>query len=417
MIENYHIWLYLSIFIGFIMACAVGANDVANAMGTAVGSRILTIRQAIIIAAVFEAAGALLASGEVAGTLRNQVIDLSSLNGDYLALVYGMLASLLAATTWLVLASSRGWPVSTTHSIVGAIAGFGVVELGVHGVQWVILRDIALSWVLAPVLAGFIAFALFFGIQRLVYGANDQLARARLVLAIYMFLLVVVNLGVTLVAGLHVFNIEIGHTVGWVLAGGVGLVASGLFWLYLGQHSRVDMAMSRRAVYDKIEDNFKWLAILAACAMAYSHGSNDVANAIGPLASIIDAISTGQVNVENVMPLWVVLIGVAGVIIGLAVYGKKVIATIGTRIMQLTPSRGFCVQLATSSTVVIASGVGMPVSTTQILVGALLGLGFARGLRSINLRVVRSIFLSWVVTVPAGFILAIVYYFLMRILF
>ena len=184
MLDGFSFWIVISVCVGFFMACAVGANDVANAMGTAVGSRILTIRQAIFIAAFFEAAGAYLASGEVAGMLRNQVVDVSLLGGDVWSLVYGMLAALLASTTWLLLATYRGWPVSTTHSIVGAIAGFGAVRFGFHGVQWGVMGTIALSWLLAPMIAGFLAFALFFGIQRFAYGslknAKSKLAKLNL---------------------------------------------------------------------------------------------------------------------------------------------------------------------------------------------------------------------------------------------
>ena len=348
--------------------------------------------------------------------LRNEVVNITLLNGDYNAIVVGMLVALLASTTWLLLATQRGWPVSTTHSIVGAIAGFGVVRLGLSGVKWHILGKIGLSWFLAPIIAGFFAFALFFGIHRFVYGGVHKLNKVRLMLCLYMFLLVFVNLGVTLSAGLALFSFNLTYSMSWAIAAGLGGLAAICFWFSVSKKIHQDKIDSSRTLHEQVEASFKWLAILAACAMAYSHGSNDVANAIGPLSSIIDALNTGKINHTAPVPFWVLSIGVGGVIVGLALLGKKVIATIGTRITQLTPSRGFCVQLATSGTVVIASGLGIPVSTTQILVGALMGLGMARGLRSLNLRVVRSIFLSWVVTVPAGFAISVIYYYIINLM-
>ena len=408
------IYLILAIIFGGFMAWGVGANDVANAMGTSVGSRALTIKQAIIIAAIFEALGALLAGGQVTQTIRGSIIDSHMLMHSPQLLIYGMLAALLAAGTWLAVASIFGWPVSTTHSIVGALVGFGSVGLGVHYIYWRTVFNISLSWVGTPIIAGIIAFLLFTSVQRYIFITDNPFERAKRYIPVYIFIVAIVIMLVTMVSGIDHLGFKLSLRTDIVIAFLVSLLVTFIGMLILRRITLAPNA-SHRQQFEKVERIFGVLMIFTACAMAFAHGSNDVANAIGPLAAIVSIVQhKGIVSDETYVPLWIMLLGAFGIVVGLATYGHKVIQTVGTGITQLTPSRGFAAQLATASTVVLSSGFGLPISTTQTLVGAVLGVGFARGIAALNLGVIRNIFMSWIITLPAGAVLAIIYFYLIK---
>jgi PiT family inorganic phosphate transporter len=372
------IYIVLAALFGIFMAWGIGANDVANAMATSVGSKALTIKQAILVAAVFEFLGAVLAGGEVTSTIRKGIVDAELLSGSPELLVYGMLAALLAAGTWLLIASHKGWPVSTTHSIVGAIVGFAAVGIGVDAVHWEKVGTIVLSWVVSPVTAGFIAFLIYLSVKGLKHvGLKISLGDAYL-------LAIAVAVAIALVGGVAIRRIK------------------------------PDRKADKKDHFHTVERVFGVLMVVTACSMAFAHGSNDVANAIGPLAAVISVASTGAVAAKASLPLWVLMLGGGGIVIGLATFGIRVISTVGKKITQLTPSRGFAAELAAATTIVIASGTGIPISTTHTLVGAVLGVGVARGIEAIDLRVVARIFVSWVVTIPAGALLAIVFFFVFK---
>jgi len=411
LLEYGTVFIILACVFGFFMAWGVGANDVANAMGTSVGSRALTIRQAVIIAAVFEFAGAWLAGGQVTQTIRSGMVDPNLMAGTPELLVFGMLASLLAAGTWLLIASHFGWPVSTTHSIVGAIVGFAAVGIGVEVVEWGKVGRIAMSWVVSPLLAGVIAFALFRSVQVLILDTREPLANAKRFVPGYIFLAAFVTALVTLFKGLTHLGLEFTILEAYVIAAAIGIVVSA-FGVTAIRRMRFDPSEDRDFHFTSVEKVFGVLMLVTACAMAFAHGSNDVANAVGPLAAVVSVVQSGGVGTtQAAMPIWILLLGGLGIVVGLVTYGHKVIATIGTGITQLTPSRGFAATLAAAITVVMASGTGLPISTTHTLVGGVLGVGMARGIAAINLGVVRTIFLSWIVTLPAGAILAIVFFF------
>ncbi len=409
-------YLVLAAIFGLFMAWGIGANDVANAMATSVGSRVLTIKQAVIIAAIFEFAGAVLAGGEVTNTIRSGIIEVGLLEGRPEGLIFGMLAALLAAGTWLLIASTMGWPVSTTHSIVGAIVGFAIAGLGWGAVQWPVIGSIAMSWVISPLLAGFVAYLLFRSVQMLVLDRQDPISSARRYVPVYIFLTGFIMSLMTILKGLtHVglnLNapeaISIATLIGLVLAVGGKLVINRI---------PVDPNLDRKFHYANVERIFAVLMVVTACAMAFAHGSNDVANAIGPVAAVLSAVQTGEVQAQAAVPTWVLLLGASGIVAGLLMMGHRVIATVGREITQLTPSRGFTCELAAAGTVVMASGFGIPVSTTHTLVGAVLGVGMARGIAALNLSVVRGIFLSWIVTLPAGGILSIIFYQILSMIF
>ncbi len=422
--EHGFLILSLACAFGFFMAWGIGANDVANAMGTSVGSKALTVTQAIMIAMVFEFLGAYLAGGEVTSTIRKGIIDTDSLNDRPELLVFGMMAALLAAGTWLLIASIKGWPVSTTHTIVGAIVGFAAVGISVDAVYWGKVGKIVASWVVSPILAGSISYALFKSVQTLILNHDDPFARAKRYIPFYMFAVGFLMSMVTMLKGLkHVFkdadmSMSFMQCAGYASLVGLLVAMIGIFFLRNIKDDSTDgEAASRKDRYASVERVFAVLMVFTACSMAFAHGSNDVANAVGPLAAIVSIVNTGTVTAKSVMPSWILLLGGAGIILGLATYGFRVMATIGQKITMLTPSRGFAAELGAAATVVTASATGLPISTTHTLVGAVLGVGFARGIAAINLRVVGNIFMSWLVTLPAGAGLSILFFFLLKGIF
>ncbi|ALM51444.1 inorganic phosphate transporter [Halomonas huangheensis] len=411
------IFVLMACAFGFFMAWGVGANDVANAMGTSVGSRAITIRQAIIIAVIFEFLGAWLAGGQVTETIRKGIIDPAMLAQDPQYLVYGMMASLLAAGSWLFIASMKGWPVSTTHSIVGAIVGFAVVGLGMDAVGWPKVGQIVASWVVSPLLAGSIAFMLFRSIQSMIFEADDPFAAAKRYVPMYVFLVGFIVSMVTLVKGLKHVGLHLSFLESFVVAVILGLVLMGIG---IQREKRINRSQQKKDSFgfEGVERIFSVLMIFTACAMAFAHGSNDVANAVGPLAAVISVVQhQGSIEAASSIPWWVLVLGGGGIVVGLVTYGHKVIATVGTGITELTPSRGFAATLAAAMTVVLASGTGLPISTTHTLVGAVLGVGLARGIAAINLRVIGTIVMSWFITLPAGAGLAIAFFFMFKGIF
>ena len=417
-ITNYgNVLIILAIVFGVFMAWGIGANDVANAMGTSVGSGAVTIKQAVIIAVIFEFSGAILAGGEVTATIRKGILDTALFVNDPHLLVYGMLASLLAAGTWLLIASSLGWPVSTTHSIVGAIVGFGAVGVGVDAVEWNQVVKIVMSWIVSPVLAGAIAFTLFRSLQNLIIDTDHPFNNAKKYVPYYMFLVGLVVSLVTIFKGLKHIGLSFDTVTSYILSIGFGLIIA-VIGAFLIRNIHLDLDENKDFYFTSMEKIFGVLMIITAAAMAFAHGSNDVANAIGPLAAIYSVVdSGGLIGSKSTLPIWILLVGGAGIVIGLITYGHKVIATIGTGITQLTPSRGFAATLAAAATVVIASGTGIPVSTTQVLVGAVLGVGLARGMAALDTRVINKIFLSWIVTLPAGAFMSILFFFALKGIF
>ena len=402
---------------GFFMAWGIGANDVANAMGTSVGARALTLFQAILVACIFEFAGAYLAGGEVTSTIRKGIIDPNILSGSPDLLIYGMLSSLLAAGIWLLIASYYGWPVSTTHSIVGAIVGFAAVGISINAVEWNKVTTIASSWVVSPLLAGTISFLIFKSVQVLILDTDDPFAKAKKYVPGYMFLVGFVIAMVTFLKGLkHVgFDLSFQQSIIFSTAFGIVIALLGIAFL-----RRVENVSKQRGdvVFDGVERVFAVLMVFTACAMAFAHGSNDVANAVGPLAAVASIVqSGGEIAAASVLPWWILLLGGSGIVAGLIMLGYRVIETVGKNITELTPSRGFAAELAAATTVVLASGTGLPISTTHTLVGAVLGVGLARGISAVNAGVVGRIFLSWIITLPVGAGLSIIIFFIFKGIF
>lgn len=403
--------------VGFLMAWGIGANDVANAMGTSVGSKALTIKQAIIIAMIFEFAGAYLAGGEVTSTIRKGIIDASFYVDQPELLVFGMTSALLAAGVWLVIASYFGWPVSTTHSIVGAIVGFSAVGVGADSVAWVKVTGILGSWVITPLISGIIAYMIFMSSQKLIFNTADPIKNAKRYVPFYMFLAGFLLSLVTITKGLKHVGLHFTNFEAFALAAIVGISVASVGKMFINR-IKIDPKADKKMHFANVEKIFAVLMVVTACAMAFAHGSNDVANAIGPLAAVVSIVEhNGEIAAKATLAWWILPLGGIGIVLGLAIFGKRVMATIGTGITHLTPSRGFAAELAAAATVVIASGTGLPISTTQTLVGAVLGVGMARGIAALNLGVVRNIVISWVVTLPVGAGLSIIFFYMMKAFF
>ena len=410
-------FLVMAMIFGVYMCWGIGANDVANAMGTSVGSGAITVMQAIIIAAVFEFAGAFLAGGHVTKTIRKGIIDPTPIVNNPEILVYGMLAALLAAGIWLMIASSKGWPVSTTHSIVGAIVGFTMAGIGVDAVEWGKISQIVASWVVSPALGGVIAFMLMLSIRRLILNTDQPFANAKKWGPIYVFLVGFIISLVTMFKGLKHLNLEMSVGMSFISAVVIGAIVAFVGWLLINR-VEVDAGADRDFHFASVEKVFTPMMLFTACAMAFAHGSNDVANGIGPLAAVVSIVqSGGEVAQKAALPLWVLLLGGTGIVVGLATMGYRVMKTIGTKITELTPSRGYCATLAAATTVVLASRTGLPVSTTHIAVGAVIGVGLARGVGAIDLRVIGGIIMSWIITLPVGGILAALFFFTLKGIF
>jgi PiT family inorganic phosphate transporter len=414
--ENAFIYMALAAVFGLFMAWGIGANDVANAMATSIGSRAITVKQALLIAGVFEFSGAVLAGGQVTSTIRKGIIDASLLEQTPELLVFGMLAALLAAGIWLLLASRRGWPVSTTHSIVGAIIGFAIVGIGVDSVQWGKVTSIVASWVASPLIAGIFAFLIFNSVQWLILSRPDPLERARRYVPLYIFLTVFMLSLVTMFKGLKHVGLDLATIECYIIAVIFGAVVAAIGKVFV-MRIQPNRKAEKRFSYFTVERVFAVLMVVTACAMAFAHGSNDVANAIGPVVAVISIAKDGALTQESPVPISILFLGGLGIVIGLATYGRHVIATVGRKITHLTPSRGFSAELAAATTIVLASGIGIPISTTHTLVGAVLGVGMARGISAIDLGVVGRIFLSWVITIPAGAFLAIIFFYILKFSF
>ena len=487
--------LVMVIVFGFFMAWNIGANDVANAMGTSVGSRALTLTQAVILAGIFEFLGAYMVGANVANTVRKKMFDPMALNEVYpaaefgegyaaLILGLGMMAALMAAGTWLMTASYFGLPVSTTHSIVGAVVGFGCVAMGISMVDWQTVGLITCGWVISPLMSAAVAYLLFRYVLRSVFYRRDPIGAAKRVTPYLAGMVIVVLIGVTAFKGLKPmwknYDMDPMEPRVLILLGACSLIA-GMIAVFVTRKlvSRVqspksseangnhlspavsrslskatahirhardtgDEAVSEEATklldaldklhgdvrqrvsfgtdsaeLQQVERIFIFLQILTACFVAFSHGSNDVANAIGPLSAAYQAISTGEVALRAPVPPWALALGGAGIIIGLATWGWRVIRTVGEKITELTPSRGFCAEFAAAIVILLASTlpIGLPVSTTHTLVGAVLGVGMARGIGSLNPSVMKNIVASWIVTVPAGALLCVVFFYLLKFFF
>jgi len=404
------IFLGLAIVLCFLMTWGVGANDLANVMSTTMGSKAITPRQAMLIALIFEFAGAFFGGTGVTETMRDGIINTTQLAQEPMILIEGMLGVLLACTIWMNLASYFGVPVSITNALVGSMVGFGCVELGYDAIQWNQVSHIAIGWVTSPIISGVTAYALIFSIQQVIFVKADPLEKAKQYIPIYLFLIGSILSFITVFKGLNHFDISLSLKQNIIVT-----LVSSIFITFVGMLFIKKIPekpnMKRREKFIQVEKYFAVLMAMTACAMVFAHGSNDVALAVGPLSVVYSLlVNVNQPIAASDYPAWIILLGCTGVVCGLLMYGRKVIETVGSSITALTPSRAFAATLAAATSVVVATSLGIPVSATQTLVGAVLGVGLARGIGALNLIVIRNIFTSWILTLPAASILTIISY-------
>jgi inorganic phosphate transporter, PiT family len=412
------IFIVLACGVGLWMTWGVGANDLANIMSTAIGSKAISVRQAIAIAFVFEIAGALLGGAEVTDTIRGGIIDHVVFATEPQLFIYGMLSVLMAGAVWMTTASFVGMPVSITNAIVGALVGVGAIMLGVDAVHWHKVTYIAISWISSPTSAGVVSYLLFISIRRSILGADLPLLAAERYLPVYLFLVGIVLAFMTSIKGLNHFQIHLNFFTGLLVVLVTALIVLGIGMFAIKRiRKNFKLVMTRHEQFQLIEKMFSVLMAFTACAMVFAHGSNDVAITVGPIVGIISQVLDGYPMQDGKLFYSIMLCGCIGVLLGLIMYGRKVIETVGSSITTLTPSRAFAATLAAASTVVVSTSTGIPVSATQTLVGAVFGVGLARGIDALNLNVIRNIFMSWIVTIPAAAGLATLFFFLLRAVF
>lgn len=406
----------LACIVGLWMTWGIGANDLANIMSTAMGSRAISVRQALLIAIFFEVAGAFLGGREVSDTIRGGVIDVNGLANAKPLLIYGLLSVLIASSIWITGASMLGMPVSITNSIVGALVGVGAIMLGLNAIHWHTVGFIAISWISSPIIAGVVAFILFISIRRFILAVDYPLKAAKYLAPFYLFLLSMVLALMTSLKALNHFHVNITlfqKTIVVFLTVLVVMIIGLLAFHRIDKHA----AINRHEEFIDIESKFSVLMALTACAMVFAHGSNDVAIAVGPVAGVISLVKTGNTMHDGLLFSTIMFAGCIGVVLGLFMYGRKVIETVGNSITILTPSSAFAATLAAASTVVVSTSTGIPVSATQTLVGAVFGVGLARGIDALNLNVIRNIILSWIITVPVSATLATLFFYLLQHIF
>jgi PiT family inorganic phosphate transporter len=392
--------LIIASIIALYMAFGIGSNDAANSMADAVGAKAITIFWALVLAAACEFAGAVLVGSHVSDTVRKGIIDVQSFSQDPQLLAYGMVCALLASAIWLHLASVFGMPVSTTHSIVGSIFGFGLLCAGFGSVNWAKMGQIVASWFISPFAGGLMAYIVFRLISRHILCKDKPILAASKGVPVCFFVTFMVVILATILKGLKHLHLDLRTSEALLVSAIGGAIAAAISALLLRRAGTNDKSLPLGDQLVRVEKIFAPLVIVTSCSVAFAHGANDVANAIGPLAAVVEIAKTGSVPQKVSVDMWILVLGGAGIAAGLLILGHRVIKTVGTGITDLTPSRGVAADIATTTTVLACSKIGLPISTTHTLVGAVIGVGLARGITAVNVKVVRSIFVSWIVTIP-----------------
>ncbi len=428
--------LLIVILLAFYLAWNLGANDVANAMGTSVGSKAINLKQALVIAGILEFTGAVLFGNEVSQTLATKVSNPVLFADAPQVFATGMFSVLLASALWLQIATSRGLPVSSSHAVVGAIAGFCVSAAGFGAIKWSSIGMITLGWIITPVISGAIAALFYSQIKRWILEQPEQLRQLNEWipwLSVFLFGVFGVIVLPKATQPLTSFLIE---EVGLKIPSHdvplfVGVTAAVALTVYswrqldngmerlgseeIGEQGSEEETFLKSPIQNPLERIFARFQLLSACFVAFAHGSNDVGNAIAPLAAINYINHTGKVPIYDLdIPVWILVIGGAGIVFGLAIWGQKVIATIGESIIALQPSSGFCAELATATTVILASRLGLPVSTSHALVGGVVGIGIIKDIKSVQFKTLQGIAAAWIITLPVSAVLSAVIFSLVR---
>jgi len=397
--------------IGFYMAWNIGSNDVANSMATAVGAKAITFKQAVLIAGILNFVGAVLLGPHVAETVKGKIVN-TEMIADPQILLLGFVASLLAAAIWVTLSTWKSMPVSTTHAIIGALMGFGIIAGGMSSVNWVKISSVAASWVLSPVVGCILAFLVFKIIVKLIFAKDEPVKSAKivgpLIIGVTAFLIVSsLLLKTTLSDILGISDLPQALLISAV----VSIVVSALAMFLLRNIEATSVED-----YVTVEGIFRKLQIVTSCYVAFSHGANDVANAIGPVAAIVPLASSGEMSPTAQIPFYLLALGGIGITVGCLTWGRRVMRTVGGKITKLTNTRGFSIDFAAATTVLVASKLGLPVSTSHTVVGAVIGVGLARGLDAVDLSIIKKIVVSWLLTLPVAAGTSIVIFICLRII-
>lgn len=463
----------LTLLLGFYLAWNIGANDVSNAMGTSVGSKALTLKRAVFLAAILEFSGAFFAGSNVSETIQKGIIDPQVFHADPMVFVLGMMGALLATGILLQIASYFGLPISTTHAIVGAVIGFGAIVGGVQAVHWSEVGWIATGWILSPLLSGCVAYLIFLLIQKKILCALNPVEATQRLAPFFVFLCCNVLLLSLSSHGLSQLNLNLPLFAAVSITCTISLLAALVSYRFIRENPEAKLQLAEsfhpyqavslekalhhmqrvhlsnqntaygqrisnvldeiRTLSDEVKKNmpfqssstqyrgvekiFVFLQILSACLVAFAHGANDVANAIGPVAAVLGVLKTNAIAAHSEIPTWLLALGGASIVIGLATWGWRVIETIGSKITELTPTRGFAAEFGAAATILFASKLGLPISTTHALVGAVFGVGMARGLKALNLQMLKEILVSWIVTIPLCAMVSILMFYLLKFLF
>ncbi len=403
--------LILAILASLYMSWNIGANDVANSMGTSVGSGALTLKRAILVAITFEFLGAVLVGKHVTNTIAKGIVNPALI--DPHVLMIGMFGALIAAGLWVTIATYLRLPVSTTQSIVGAVMGFAII-INIGLIHWSVVGDIAASWVISPLLGALMAYIFFMILRKFVFSKEDPIKEAKIVMPFFIFLTATLIAMSILFKGLKNIGLDLGLWNSLLISVVIGAIAMAIGFVVLRRYKEEDIKGDK---YKKLENFFIYLQIMTAASVAFAHGANDVANSVGPLVAIVDIYNGVPIGSHVAIPLWVLALGGLGIVIGISTWGYKVIDTIGRRITEITPTRGFSAELAAAFTVLVFSKLGMPVSTSQVIVGAVMGVGLARGIASVDYRVIKNILLSWVFTLPVAMAFSAGIFLLFRYIF
>lgn len=462
---------YFTIFIGIYMSWNIGANDVGNGVSTSVGSRALSLKKAVIIAVIFEFCGAFFLGGDVSQTIQSGIINTEVFEKDIYIFIFGMIAALLSTSIWLNVATFFKLPVSTTHAIVGAVLGFGAIIGGMNAVHWGLVSWIALSWILTPLVSGTIAYLIFKLLQKKIFFAFSPVDASKKFIPFLVFLSFSIFTMSISYGKITKINSQLSFPIALGFSMFIGSIAS-IIAIFLVRKMKITSCKivehhptqlfelektkkhleriflsskgetkertsllldevndlieefrektkftEQSSEYSLIENAFGYLQIISVALMSFAHGSNDVSNAIGPVAAVIQTILHKKVLFATTIPYWILLIGAFGIVLGITTWGWRVIETIGHKITSLTPTRGFSAEFGAATTILLASELGMPISTTHALVGAVLGVGIARGLSALNLKTLKDIFLSWIITIPICAILSIIIFYILKIIF
>jgi PiT family inorganic phosphate transporter len=381
--------------IAFYMAWSIGSNDVANSMATAVGAKAITFKQAVLIAGILNLIGAVFVGSHVTDTVRKGIVDVQSSGINNHVLLLGFVASLLAAAIWVTLSTWKEMPISTTHSIIGALIGFGLIAGGIQTVIWSKVGSVVASWVLSPISGCILSFFIFKIIAITIFSKEHPVKAAKIVGPIifgFTALLIVSSLFLKTSLG---NNYGLSETDGIIIAIIAAIIVAvlGILFLYRIEEKGPED-------YTTVERIFRKLQVGTSCYVAFAHGANDVANAIGPIASIIPLAQGLSIGTQVEVPVWLLTLGGFGIAVGCMTWGKRVMKTVGSRITSLTNTRGFSVDFGAATTVLVASKLGLPISTSHTVVGAVIGVGLARGLEAIDLSIIRKIIISWLLTLP-----------------